>query len=144
VKHSSQWLFGLGFLALSLGTLIYLVFRPQGSSYISHYLSFYQPELAIPFVNNLPSFVHVFAFSLLLASVLPKGRYVLQVCLFWLGLNVFFECLQYPEIVATEHFPIILKRYVAGTFDYLDIVASAVGAWAAYGVIRVWQRRRYI
>jgi glycopeptide antibiotics resistance protein len=140
VKQFSLWLFTLGFLVLGLGTLIYVVLRPQGSSYLSLYFSFYQSLPSLPFINNLPSFFHTFAFSLLLASVLPQSKHMLQVCLFWLGLNISFELLQYPGLFETEYLPTILERYAGGRFDYLDMIASALGALAAYGIIWLWQR----
>jgi hypothetical protein len=131
---------GVGFLALVLGALIYVVVRPEGSSYLSKVVSFPISLLTtVPFINNLPSFFHVFSFSLLTSIVLAGRKYVMLSCLAWLVINIVFEIGQHTT---AQHF---LEHYVAlpqrlenyfqrGTFDLLDVVFCCFGALAAYCV----------
>jgi hypothetical protein len=149
VKQSSLWLFTLGLLALSLGALIYVVLRPQGSSYVNLYFSFYQSLPSIPFINNLPSFFHVFAFSLLTVSVLGTFRYTFLTCSVWVLLNLLFELGQHSSVVNVLSakaiwLPSVLNNYFRlGTFDIGDMVFCVVGALGAYGVtLLLW--RKYV
>ena len=141
------WLYGLGFLALILGTLIYVLVRPEGSSYLNQHPSFYQhlglylssPSISI--VSSLPSLFHVLAFSLFSISVLSR-KYAFHSCLFWFVLNAAFEFIQHPKLLQSLDFPGILGAYARGTFDYLDILASFIGACLAFGIVWFLERGR--
>jgi hypothetical protein len=127
-------------VALVLGALIYIVVRPGGSSYLSQVLSSPVPALThLPFANNLPSFFHVFGFSLLTVAALGQRKYTLLSCLAWLVVNVLFEVGQHTFIkqFLAQHLalPELLENYFQrGTFDALDIALSSLGALAAYWV----------
>lgn len=138
----SLWLSGLGLAALSMGTLIYVFLRPEGSSYLNQYYSLYQPLPYIPFMNNLPSFFHIFAFSLFSISVLGR-KYAFHICLFWFVLNVAFELIQHPNLSQNIDFLGILRAYAGGTFDYLDILASIMGACLPFGFVRLLERSHH-
>ncbi len=140
MKQYSLKLFALGLLALGLGLLIYLVLRPQDSSYLNHYLSFYQFWPSPPVFNSLPSLFHVLAFSLFSISVLGRN-YAFHSCLFWFLLNVAFELLQHP-VLSHLDFPGILGAYARGTFDYLDILVSFIGACLALIINHLLERGR--
>jgi hypothetical protein len=139
---------GVGCLALVLGALIYVVVRPEGSSYLNQGLSSFIPGLSyFPFINNLPSFFHVVSFSLLTAVVLAGRKYAVLNCLTWLTVNVVFEVGQHTLV---QHFlehqvelPQLLEGYFQrGRFDVLDIAFSVLGALVAYYVIWLsWSRR---
>lgn len=101
----------------------------------------------------LPSFVHPFAFSLLMAAAGPAGaRPCYGACGFWWMVNVAFEAGQHPslraplaEILATglgdgppgRWLP---AYFLNGAFDVGDIAAATLGALAAAGVLRLFHR----
>ncbi len=132
---------GVGLAALMLGLLIYIVVRPEGSSYLSHFVHFALPVSLenFPLINNLPSFLHGFAFSLLTIVILGERKYALASCLFWLVVNVLFELGQHSYFVQwldvnKIQVPQVLNTYMhLGTFDVLDVLLSMFGACAAYG-----------
>ncbi|MGL4610057.1 MAG: hypothetical protein ACRCYY_10275 [Trueperaceae bacterium] len=69
--------------------MIYVLLRPAGSSYLSQLISFPLATVPyLPFINSMPSFVHVFSFSLLTVAVLDKSKPILQSCLVWLTVNL--------------------------------------------------------
>ena len=141
----------IGFLTLFAGFLLYLFSRPSDIYFVSfikgdenlHYW-------ALPFPAGiggaLPSFIHVFAFSLLLGGLLAcrKTGYLI-ICCSWLFTNVLFELGQRHPISASQLIPkwfegmFILQNmencFLNGTFDFLDILASSVAALAAYWVL---------
>jgi hypothetical protein len=131
---------GVGLAALVLGSLVYVVVRPEGSSYLSHFLHFGLeiPLRHLPFINNLPSFFHVFGFSLLTVAVLGERKYALVSCLFWLVVNVLFEFGQHPSFVQwLDATNIGVARaldacFRFGTFDIFDVCSSLAGAITTY------------
>lgn len=137
---------GVGFLALALGALIYVVVRPEGSSHLSQVLSFPISGLTyIPFVNNLPSFFHVFSFSFVTVAILGQRKYVLLSCLGWLTVNLLFELGQHALVkqFLAQHFtlsPWLENYFQRGTFDALDIAFSSLGAVVASWAI--WQKKQ--
>jgi hypothetical protein len=140
---------GVGLVALFLGSLVYVVVRPEGSSYLSRVIHFALPvSFEVPFVNNLPSFFHVLGFSLLTLAVLGKRKYTLASCLLWLFVNVLFEFAQHPYIVQSLdanyiELPRALDTYVRfGTFDALDIFFNVFGAVIAYGMVMLLGKLR--
>ncbi len=149
----------IGFLTLFGGLLLYLFTRPSDIYFVSvisgdessHYW-------ALPFPTgigaSLPSFLHVFAFSLLLGGLLAcrKTGYLI-ICCAWFFTNVLFELGQRYPISASELIPKWFERifilqnmqsyFLNGTFDFLDLLASSVGALAAYWVlVRTREDRR--
>jgi hypothetical protein len=145
-----QILVGLG--ALSLGALVYLFERSPESYgfgvFVRDSLGFISPHRMLfgILANNLPSFAHVFAFSLMTAGLLGtrrKGN--LLICLLWFLIDTVFEIGQglkpislaiIPEWFEIHTLPIAnLHEYFRyGTFDIRDIVAGLLGALAAFMV----------
>lgn len=141
----------VGFSALFLGFLLYLLHRPPDTYFLSfikaHDASSY--GISPPFnaiSGALPSFLHVFAFSLMIGGLLScRKRGYLIICFAWLFINVLFEIGQRHPISASQVIPawfeevFILRNmqnyFQKGTFDFSDLLASFVGAAAAYCVL---------
>jgi hypothetical protein len=143
-------LVGLG--VLSLGALVYLFARSPESygfgAIVGGSLGFVRPHgiLSGVLANNLPSFAHVFAFSLMTAGLLGtrrKGN--LLICLLWFLIDTGFEIGQglkpislaiIPEWFEVHTLPMAnLQEYFRyGTFDIGDLVAGLLGALAAFVV----------
>jgi hypothetical protein len=145
-----QILVGLG--GLSLGALIYLFERSPGSygfgAIVRDSLGFIRPHRVVfgVLANNLPSFVHVFAFSLMTAGLLPTRRKGdLLICLLWFLIDTAIEIGQGLKPVCLAILPdwldvltppmANLQEYFRyGTFDIRDIIAGLLGALAAFVV----------
>ena len=82
--------------------------------------------------GSLPSFLHVFAFSLLTWSLLgPKYR--LFSVLLWAVIDTLFESLQLLKSGETCLLPSSLCRYaVNGTFDIKDIAAILIASATSF------------
>jgi hypothetical protein len=93
-----------------------------------------------PLALWLPSFVHVFAFSLFTAAVLPPQRRLADAaCVVWAAVNLLFEIGQHPRLqpLLSELPWAPLARYFRqGVFDPGDIAAALLGALAAALVLR--------
>ncbi len=136
----------MGFLSLTIGVALYSTARPPQSTYfLPEQLSFYQylPSYLKLLVGNLPSFIHVFAFSLLtLAVIKSSSKHVIIVCLSWIGINFLFEASQHPQISSKLsnqldnihlHPVTLIQRYAEhGTFDVGDFIFASFGGFAAY------------
>jgi len=142
----------VGFGGLSLGALVYLFERsPETYGFgviVSDYLGSIRPHRMLfgVLANNLPSFAHVFAFSLMTAGLLGtrrKGN--LLICLLWFLIDAVFEIGQglkpislaiISERFKVDTLPMVnLQEYFRyGTFDIRDIVAGLLGALAAFMV----------
>ena len=149
----------LGFLTLLAGLLLYLFTRPSDIYFVSFIKGAENSHYwALPFPTGiggaLPSFLHVFAFSLLLGGLLAcrKTGYLI-ICCAWLFTNVLFELGQRYPISASQVIPkwfegmFILQNmrdyFLNGTFDFFDLLASSIGALAAYWVlVRTREERR--
>ncbi|MFQ5990676.1 MAG: PQQ-dependent sugar dehydrogenase, partial [Candidatus Methylomirabilales bacterium] len=141
----------LGLAVLLLGTLVYVLDRPPERAFVPNAFSLFENT---PFVfgrlgQSLPTFAHVFAFSLLTAVLLGGGkRKTIAICLGWMATEAAFELGQHPALahglVALipswfEQVLILEKTdsyFLRGTFDPADIVTIALGALAAYVVIQ--------
>ncbi len=87
------------------------------------------------YFNSLPSFVHVFSFSIFTWLVLEK-HYANTSILFWVTLNVIFEIGQMINIYYLTWLPKLLQQYFQrGTYDLGDIIAIIVGGICAKIVI---------
>ena len=141
----------IGFLTLLAGLLLYLLTRPPDIYFVSFIKGADGPHYwSLPFSPGiggaLPSFLHVFAFSLLLGGLLAcrKTGYLI-ICCAWLFTNVLFEIGQRYPISFSELIPkwfdgmFILQNmrnyFLNGTFDFFDLLAGSVGAAAAYWVL---------
>jgi hypothetical protein len=141
----------MGFLSLFAGLLLYLLTRPPDIYFVSVIKGADSPHYwSLPFPPGiggaLPSFLHVFAFSLLLGGLMAcrKTGYLI-ICCAWLFTNLLFELGQRYPMLASELIPkwfegmFILQSmgsyFLNGTFDLFDLLASSVGAVAAYCVL---------
>ncbi len=153
IRKSNQTRIAIGLGVLLLGTLVYLVDRPSEQGFLFNLsLSQFTPTLFGVLGDSLPTFAHVFAFSLLTVALLrPSIKVGTVVCLGWFFLDAAFEVSQHPSVaqwVTTlipswfEHIPILEQTegyFVYGTFDPADMLSIAVGAMVAYLVIQKTQ-----
>ena len=151
----------IGSAALFLGFLLYLINRFLDDTYLGSIIDIsnkarYWDNIFLNKIGGvLPSFLHVFAFSLLLGGLLRcrKIGYII-ICSSWLFINIIFELGQRHAIAASHHIPkwfdgvFILENvksyFLNGTFDFYDLLASFAGAAAALWVmLRTLKDRRY-
>lgn len=146
-----------GAFSLTVGLFVYLLDRPAEGAYFLHRTSTaFSLHDALPGLlfgalgGNLPTFIHVFSFSLLTAGLLAcKKRGCQIVILSWLLANCAFELGQKFVRISPNVFrgvPIlenIGNFFVNGTFDPLDLVAATAGATAAYLFLLATMKRRY-
>ena len=142
----------IGVAALFLGTLVYFVDRPPNLIFVPSDISLFHhtPKVFGVIGHSLPTFAHVFAFSLLLGTVLgdtKKTRII--VCLGWFTVDSLFELGQHPQVSELllnlipqwcEKIPLLYKTdsyFLYGTFDPLDMLSIALGALAAYAVFHL-------
>jgi hypothetical protein len=142
----------IGLVFLLIGSLVYLVDRPPGSTYFVYR---YIPTLSLHNIlsnifgslgGSLPDFVHVFSFILITAGVITCGKrgYLFISCC-WLLIDCAFKLGQkYPLLVLKlvpdwfSRVPILeaTKGYFCnGTWDINDIIAMFLGAMLAYFVL---------
>lgn len=86
-------------------------------------------------INSLPSFAHVYSFSLV--TWLVNGqKYGLFSCLLWVIINIIFESGQALSAHQLRDFPEVLANFFNdGTFNWFDIAALIIGGLAAYFTI---------
>ena len=148
----------IGLAVLLLGTAVYFLDRPwEQTIFVPGDLSLFHltPSVFGGIGHSLPTFAHVFAFSLLtIALVGGAKRAAITVCLGWFLVDASFEMGQHPQVASGlsslippwfEHLPVLDRTpsyFLYGTFDPLDLVSAALAALAAYLVIRRTQRQR--
>lgn len=131
-------MFYAGALSFGAGGLFYLFFRNP---------TIFQEAIGIGCFSTapnatvapgcLPSFIHVFSFSLLtIAAGKLRGRQIFQVCSFWVAANIGCECLQVDSIaygIPNEGIVVgTISQFARnGTFDWLDVTASIIGGVAS-------------
>ena len=141
----------IGLVALFLGSFIYLVDRPPYETYFVFNIlkiSFHDtlPSLFGTMGHVLPSFIHVFSFSLMTAGLIcSRQRGYLISCSGWFLIDSSFELGQrFGEFSAgilpswLEGIPVLesTKNYfLQGTFDPIDLVGTALGATTAYLIL---------
>jgi hypothetical protein len=138
-----------------LGALVYVLDRPAGSAVgLPHLLAFgHGPSFFGALGGNLPSFAHGFAFALLTCLLLPpRRRWLAAACAFWAVVDAGFEVLQLPALAqplaaALRHaawpsLETFAAYFANGRFDPLDLLASTLGAFVAFGVAAFVMRRR--
>ncbi|MCG7941223.1 MAG: hypothetical protein N0C88_20575 [Candidatus Thiodiazotropha lotti] len=128
--------------ALFLGVLYYWLFRaPDGVLFLA-----YLPErtpitddsMLQSLIGWLPTFIHVFAFSIVTALVLGV-HYACFSCCLWGSVNAVFEAGQALPDSILDHLPELLnlQDYLkTGTFSLMDLAAcllGAAGAWLLLG-----------
>lgn len=136
-----------------VGISVYLLDRQPDSVYflpewISITKNFYPVFGSIGY--QLPTFIHIYVFILLTFIVLSSSnRMLVPVCFTWFSMDSIFELAQVTGIAQwiAGHVPAwfygipFLENtagyFLAGTFDFLDIVSIAMGTVAAYLTIRL-------
>ena len=132
IEVSLLW---LASLLITIGIAVYVVDRGA----VVH----------LPLGNQLPTFVHPFAFILITAAVLqPWPRLLPAVCAGWFALETAFEFGQRDPIAVGINAAVpgwfagvpwleaIPDYFARGTYDPLDVLSIALGTLAAYGVVR--------
>ena len=153
--NSTQLLIGLA--GLLFGTMVYLLARPPEHTFVHSAISLSHLTPAVFGVlgHSLPTFAHVFAFSLLTAGLLGGGKKTcFTICLSWFLVDAAFEFGQHAELASwlAKGIPpwfekvLILDKtdsyFLYGTFDPWDVLSIVLGALAAYLVIQRTQSRR--
>jgi hypothetical protein len=135
--------------ALGLAAGVYLLVRGPETLYIIRTIvgPSFSPgfRLGMPHqvrsaVTSLPTAAHAFAFSLLTAPLLPRGRRAIwHACLFWACIDSGFEFLQAAHscpfgLSAGDNILVrVACAYVSnGAFDWLDIASIWTGAGLAF------------
>ena len=139
---------GSGCWGLAAGFLYYAMLRRSSpglvQDLVDHRLYGLWPWLTErqSLLSSFPSFIHVFAFSMLTVAIL--GRPGMRPCLagagLWTAINVFFECLQGLDHEAFVRFmaglPWRLEALTAfvtgGVFDWGDVWAAVSGGAVAF------------
>ena len=140
-------LLAIAVTALLAGVAFYWAGRPSGSALFLSLLPPSPPgqnsESFASWFGWLPTFAHVFAFSLLTFLALGR-RHLLFACLMWGVINALFELGQALPAGTIQLLPDFLnfRSYFAhGVFDPLDLVACVAGAWAAWALVRKGESR---
>ena len=148
---------GIGVLALLIGVLLYWLDRPAAQTYfMPETLSLFRqtPRLFGSLGNQLPTFLHAFAFCLISAALVSRTRSTaLGICLLWAGIDSLFEIGQHPAVAARlaaaipawfAHVPLLdntRSYFLHGHFDPLDLASILLGAVAAYGLIMLTRHK---
>ena len=126
--------------ALLLGLVYYWFTRPQNSAVLLSLLPALPLNEHLSFLTQwlgwLPSFIHVFAFSLLTYWALGC-RHILFSSVLWGVVNSLFEIAQALPARMIQLLPDVvnLQSYLAhGVFDIFDLLACVMGAWAAWAI----------
>jgi hypothetical protein len=147
VRNRIQFLIGL--LLLAMGCLIYVTARVPADVYFTRFFGL-ETQLPLPdgftlgaVGPRLPAFIHVYAFSLLAGAFMKNTRKKMTaVCTGWFLVNFAFEMGQKYKQAAAQMVPdgfrylpffdTTRSYFIHGTFDWLDILAAAAGAVAAF------------
>ncbi len=136
------FVYGLALLVYGMGG--YLSFRASSKVYFLNLVEV--PDLFRPIPslmlwnNHLPSLIHVVAFSFFTLAVINATlSMVVYIPLLWAGINIFFEMGQHSIIKGLVSYfqgshllpGFIVNHSLRGTFDWIDIVYSLVGAGIA-------------
>lgn len=156
-RRNDATLAAMAALSLLCGLVAYWVGRPAGSVYVLARLpafpSVVHCDSCRVLANYLPDFVHPYAFILLtVAAVAWFGRRATgMICIGWAAVDILFEVGQHPGISASvaaaipkwfDRVPVLDSArgfFVAGRFDWHDVLAIALGstlAWATVAVAR--------
>lgn len=150
----------IGFSVLILGALFYYFFRSSEHTYFLNRLGIYShpknifPPIILTIGYSLPSFIHVFAFTLMTASLIAdQKKGYLIVCLTWFAVDVSFEISQGLDNILIPIIPkwfshiLILENtrnyLLYGSFDYLDLLSIALGSVAAYLFLTKYKGGKY-
>lgn len=137
-------LFATGTTALLLGSLVYLLWRQPGSAaLLPSALQLALPD-APPLAGQLPAMLHAYAFTLLSVVALgARRRHAAAAALAWTTAGCLLEMGQLPAVASRLTVTLteigasgpLTAYFTGGTFDPLDICATALGAVAAYWTV---------
>ena len=147
----------IGSVFLLLGLAVYLFSRPAWQFTLLPdflFIQWFPSNKFGHYGDSLPSFLHVFGFSVLCAGIIAisKKAYIV-ICSLWALINILFEMLQsdlFLSINEVTFFGKQLSAYVLNwlqnytlnaVFDYYDILAILLGAMSAYWVLTQTQQR---
>ncbi len=146
-QHSAPGILVIGFLILAAGALFYWLTRPTESAAFLALLPggpMLEGDTDVSrWLNWLPSFVHVLAFSILTWLAFGYRRAGLA-CGSWLCIGVVFELAQGLPPTAIDFLPAIFNLQTglkAGVFDPLDLFACVLGAMTAWIVMCSLRKR---
>ena len=138
----------LAIAALVIGLFTYLLGRqPETTYFLSHWMVLPNyAALSLGFISNhLPSFVHVYALTLLTVAALPnEATHPQFVCASWFTIESLFELGQHSylspliiKIIPTwfDGIPFLentVNFFLKGTFDPIDLIWIACGTTVAY------------
>lgn len=143
---------GSTILALLLGTAVYILDRDWTTTLLLAPVASFQPETNNVFGelgHVLPSFLHAYAFSLLIILALGRTRHARRI-----GAVGWFMCAAVLEVLQADLFrPLFIDStthsaaqtmtnsfqayFVNGHFDPSDIAATALGCIAAFVIASV-------
>ena len=128
----------LAIIMFSVGIGFYYFFREP--TIVADYLGikdYHTTNQYIVYFNSLPSFAHVFSFSLFTWSVLEKS-YGNSSILFWGILYIIFEIMQVADTSSFPWLPQLIGQYCfQGTYSHWDIIAIFAGALCAKGIMQL-------
>lgn len=145
--------------ALSVGLLVYLLYRqPESVYFIPDWLSLSHNSSSASgnLTDYLPTFIHVYSFILLTVAVAGTTKHSIPICLGWLIVDSLFEIAQINSIAnwIGNHTPNwfsaipVLENtsgyFMAGTFDFFDLISIVIGTIAAYFTIELSKRIKEI
>lgn len=148
-----------GMSALFAGVLFYVYFRDPHEVYFLRFfdvpagVSVVLPPFLTGLGGHLPSFLHVFSFSLLTAAFLPLTRKAIFFsCTFWTVVNLCFELGQKYKTAAARIVPSWFQGipflentadfFRFGSFDVIDMTAMTAGGVAAGLFLSLMLQRR--
>jgi hypothetical protein len=144
----------LAALLLVVGVIVYAVDRGGAAYFLTGSMASHgEAELFGPIGNHLPTFVHSLAMILVMAAVLRPWPNFLPVIAFgWFAIECLFEVGQISPLDARvaavlpawfDDLPVFeasADYFINGTYDPLDIFSIALGAAAAYWIVRMTER----
>lgn len=153
--------FAIGLFSLGIGAVVYFTDRHPEEIYFIDKLSIpcqafqYVTPIFGPLGKALPSFIHVYAFILITASLAArkKSGYII-VCLSWLGIDLALELGQRYSPLAVALTPDWFEGilffentrwyFQRGTYDSVDMLFIFLGVIAAYGTLQVTRQNNQL
>lgn len=153
--NKKQLLLGVAFLFV--GTMVYLVDRPVGSTYfLQKYKSIHlffrnMPTLYGKLGMSAPEFFHPLAFSLISMAFISNRKSKIMICFAWFSIDSIFE---FGQIFGAELVEYLPKRFVTvptiknfvyffvyGVFDIFDLIAIGLGSLTAFFILKLESKK---
>jgi hypothetical protein len=150
---------GRGLFFPLIGVSVYLWIRDNALSSIPDTLVVHRlfTSTVIQITNQLPTYTHLLAFSLLTAASLRGGRRIAaKICIFWFLVVLVFEMAQHSVVSSWllalvpywfKNIWLLDNTYEflsSGTYDPLDLAAALVAALLAYRIINITESNRVL